>query len=1281
MAKAPTPLTFATAKLGQTYTSADGKTYKKIQSPYDPSGKAMLPLLMEPGNAQSGQTSAGATPAQAHRDPIPALMPAQAINHDASLADTHLADLRQRQAVADANNAQIDAFHAELDTAPPPSNAPIPVPTIAPQPTPKVIEANVLPTAAIKDIGTGLFYAPSEIESGAKQAVKNLVGFSDHIGDMIEEHVPTTMYYSGFDHIGQPGNQLSVQLDTAANFAKHGVTDGRPSAAINNILPDSNLDHPASVTGGLIQGAAQFATGYAAGGALLKGWKAAAGTGQVVKAMAQGALADFGAFDAHQQRLSDLLKAHAPDAIKPVFDYLASDPRDGEVEGRLKNAMEGLGLGVATHGVISAARYLRSARLAQRAAAIAADAEGLQGTIDAPHIQVEAEAKKFHDDLQADVGNVGGKGFTITRKFPLTAQSVAATADAGEMGPNTIGLNYAKISDETDLQAASVQFYDAFHPEIMNAKRSPQSIDKQIDDAFGVDVSKMLGEWQPGTAMASHELTALRFAQAGAMKDFLAHARDIAGGDSSLAKQAAFLQTGGVLDAMTRAVEGGKAEAARTLRTLRETVPSMVGDQHNSKDVIEFYRKVDALVAGAGGREMVERAAKAFLTVAQRNPLGTSKFLRFIQGYGKFSDASKEHLSVFMTNGLLSIPGNVANIVGNASAMVWEPMMRQLAPHLSDMVGVESHIAPGEHIAMKAGMKAAFGDILRLSEHINAGTDWKAHLGLMNLDKAKSNTKGFASMMREEVRTAKDEIGPGMEQGPETDTALGRVTRLVWSAVKIPGHLNGLMDDFTKIISGRAELHAQAYRQAIKDADTGLITMDQVGHQMQKYIEDPSADMLEKVIAAQKELSWTRESDTRAGDFTKAVGGLRSFGDSIPIPFPLGTSILPFVRTPANVFSYGMRNSIFAPLSFRWAQEMVSPDGATRQLALTKYAAGSLASLWVMDHVANGDITGGGPADPAQKQAMMRIDPDTHATLWQPYSIRVGDHWVDYSRLDPAATVMSIAADTSESWLGNDWTDARAQTAFESFATSAMGIGSAFLNKSTMQGMSQLMDAIASAKQGNPAKPAAFFEKRAVAMVLFSSVLGSARRSSDPYMREVTDMTSVFKNQVPGLSKDLPASFDLWGRHRTYESGMGSIYDFMVPARAHAIGGEPADREMLRLGFAKQMPSKSITVGGQSVNLRNYPMIYNEILTRGGPPALAEINDLVTGVSPNSGNYESLKDGSDPHEPGSKARFLKGRLDYHFHQATESVKRDFADELQQLAVEQSSRRSEARTGP
>ncbi len=1206
-------------------------------------------------------------------DPIPA---------DQNLEPGHVADLQARQALADKNTADTADLHDALMAAKPPGSAPPPVPTIEP----KTLEASMIPTAAAGDILRGVVEAPDMAVSGARAAIKNLLGFSDHISDVVEEHIPGTVYFKGFDHIGEPGNQLSVSLDTAANHDAHGLADTRPAALFDRMMGKDTQAH--SVTGSLIKGAAQFATGFATGQKALAGWRAAAGAGAVAKGMASGAISDFGAFDAHQQRLSDVLKEHAPEAIKPVLDYLSSDPRDGETEGRLKNAVEGLGLGLFAHGIISAARHLRAARMVQRAAQLSANEEGLQGTIDAPQAAVEAEANQFHADLGADVGDPTKNGWTIKRKFPLSPEDVAKTADAGEMGPNHVGLNYAKITDGNDLQAAAVQLYDSFYPELVDAKRGVQSINKQVADAFGEDVSKLLTDWHPGTAMLSHELTALRFAQAAAVRDLVGHARAIAAGDSSLAKQAAFLQVGHVADALSRAVEGGKAEAARTLRTLRETVPSMTGDVANPADALSFYRKVDALVAGSGGRDMVQKAAQAFLTVADRNPLGTSKFLRVMGSIGKFNDGTKDVIKVFMTNGLLTVTGVTKNVFGNTSALVWERMMRGLAPKLSGMIGAQSYIADGEAIASQAATLSAFQDVFRLSEHLNAGLNPVAHGKLLakNFDAAKANTKGFISAHREEVNTA---AGPGqglglagVEQGPGSDTPLGRVASFVYKVAKIPGQTHGVLDDFSNIISGRAELASQAYRQAMKDVEAGLITEDQVGHQMTKHMEDPDASMLARVIDAQQNTSWTRQPDTSQAFLTNGLKALRTGMDSLPIPFPMGTSVFPFINTPANIFSYGLQNSAFAPLSSRFRAAIMSPDGAVRQLALTKYAVGSLMSLWVMNHVANGDMTGAGPRDPSQRQALMRTDPDTHATMFQPYSARVGDHWVDLAGTDPFATAIEVSADMSEAWLGNDWSDARVATATDAFSASAMAVGNAFLNRSTMQGAAQLMDALAAGKRGDVTTPNKFVENRAVALIPFSSELRTARRVADPYMREVTGIVDKFIDATPGLSKTLPLSFDLWGRKRTYETGMGTAYDTVIPARTKPVGGELADMEMVRLGYAKQMPPKSLTMpGGLSANLQNYPSIYNEILTRCGPEALKEINDLVAGASPNSDYYNGLADSSDQNAPGTKSRYLAGRLEYHFKQATASVRRDFSDELNQIAAEQAARRAAARTAP
>ena len=88
-------------------------------------------------------------------------------------------------------------------------------------------------------------------------------------------------------------------------------------------------------------------------------------------------------------------------------------------------------------------------------------------------------------------------------------------------------------------------------------------------------------------------------------------------------------------------------------------------------------------------------------------------------------------------------------------------------------------------------------------------------------------------------------------------------------------------------------------------------------------------------------------------------------------------------------------------------KEAMSKGGYARDLAYARLTLGSLlcgatASLCVM-----GNLTGSGPKNKAQREALM-------ATGWQPYSVRIGDKWVSYARMEPVASTLGIVADAIE---------------------------------------------------------------------------------------------------------------------------------------------------------------------------------------------------------------------------------------------------------------------------
>ncbi len=141
-------------------------------------------------------------------------------------------------------------------------------------------------------------------------------------------------------------------------------------------LPDipKPFDVPDTTVNTIVSTIGQFvvpfgAAGKAMGAAKL-GTNVAASFPQAAKIarpMIQGAIADFSAFDGHEARLSNLIES-VPALQNPVSEYLAASEDDSELEGRFKNAVEGLGVGAAADGLFKCLSAVKAARKARRIA-------------------------------------------------------------------------------------------------------------------------------------------------------------------------------------------------------------------------------------------------------------------------------------------------------------------------------------------------------------------------------------------------------------------------------------------------------------------------------------------------------------------------------------------------------------------------------------------------------------------------------------------------------------------------------------------------------------------------------------------------------------------------------------------------------------------------------------------------------------------------------------------------------------------------------------------------
>ena len=200
-----------------------------------------------------------------------------------------------------------------------------------------------------------------------------------------------------------------------------------------DVLPDYDtrfLGTSKTMAGGLVEGVAQFATGFvpifgAAGraGMFAKAGKAAG----AVRAVTAGAITDFTFFNGQEARLSNLIQQY-PELQNPVTEFLAHDAEEGEIEGRLKNVLEGLGLeavaGVFISGLkgIKKVRDVRNNGGTPEEAAAAAD-EVLQGG--RVFVDDEAQIAARREREETDERPIPGTRITACR---LSSRNFAGNA-------------------------------------------------------------------------------------------------------------------------------------------------------------------------------------------------------------------------------------------------------------------------------------------------------------------------------------------------------------------------------------------------------------------------------------------------------------------------------------------------------------------------------------------------------------------------------------------------------------------------------------------------------------------------------------------------------------------------------------------------------------------------------------------------------------------------------------------------------------------------------------
>jgi hypothetical protein len=343
-----------------------------------------------------------------------------------------------------------------------------------------------------------------------------------------------------------------------------------------------------------------------------------------------------------------------------------------------------------------------------------------------------------------------------------------------------------------------------------------------------------------------------------------------------------------------------------------------------------------------------------------------------------------------------------------------------------------------------------------------------------------------------------------------TQAGATKFEKYLGEVVRVPSRVSVGTDEFFKAIFRRMEYNAQAYRIASsgKYGDTETV------YNALRNIDTKDLNWRDNILKAPELASLPDAARAQLIDdvreFAKKAtfqADLGKFGNRI-LAFranhPEFAPVIPFIKTPINI----MKDAIsYTPLGF--ASKTMPTDVKIARTAIGMGITGALAL-----QVAEGKVTGSYPKESDKRNAMI-------AAGIPEYSLRIGDRWYSYARIEPLATVMGTAVDginaVNRYMADPKYDDKAVSKARTKLVVDVVGgITTNIASKTFLEGISGVLQAM-----HNPERYGGSFIN-SFAGLLVPSFVAAPARAADPYARVVTGFGEAVQARVPDFGLGLP---------------------------------------------------------------------------------------------------------------------------------------------------------------
>lgn len=1126
----------------------------------------------------------------------------------------------------------------------------------------------------------------------ADVAVGVVQGSRDAVAELLDWSSSATEWFS--ENVAELG---TITIDGDGIGYTFEKVEGR--GLRGDVLPET--PETETLPGDMVRGVTQFLTGFA----LTRKVAPLSNTNRATRLVAQSAMTDAVFFDPHEQRLSNLVESN-PDLRNPITGYLRADPEDSEAEGRMKNALEGMGIGFALDGMLKSLKFIKESYDGVRLAdglegidkSIFEESEQFRNTLraemDKP-IKVDTEVTPTREPEEITVRD-GEEAVEeapksiqeqVSEAFSVSPEGRAKIAEVLGRGqfteaPGLIDFNAAKFDWESVGDADSVRgvlntVSDILAKDIDDAKGGVQTWaqTKQLADLVGGDprkIHQLYSEVRDGPGLSARMLAAEKTMIASAERiRLLARTAAETQADADFLKLHKQVEIHSAIQAEVKGSQSEIARAMNAMKILRSAESSASDILQKATDEVSNAvgvgrgrnRRTDASGASDEVREAIRQATGGG---KRGDSLRLAQTLRDLEDLGAINRATRKSAwekgrDIFLEhyiNGLLSSLKTLnLNNISNTLKVFEAGMERYLSVGIG---GVRKALgSKADRTSLREANAFAYGtmeglrDALKIPFKGMRDQIRKDGIGSFK-DVIRDNEEKWGSVFRSWVKEQpildqRNKFEEGTRKAihvPEdvikTYSKPGRAMAKMWNGygnfIRLPGRDIQASDELFKSMAYRQELRALAYRRADEIAEaeglSGAQRQQRMSEEMEKILKNPPEDMHIGGI-----------SFARYQTFQSDLGNIGSAVENFRRKVPLTAIAIPFVRTPINIMKQALLERSPIALLRRSMWDDIRRGGREADLAVARLTMGT--SLWGMGFMwaSEGLITGGSDWKSTGKMDGV-----------EPYSIKLGDTWYQYNRLEPLGMLLGTAADAyqiSERGLSAE-NDSYADYAGEAAVVGITAISENVLSKTWMMGVADFFDAMT-----DPERNMAGYAKQLTASTVpYSSFLRTAARDEDPIAREAFDYIDNIRRNIPGLSDELPPRRDYLGRVIQNTQALGP--EWASPIAISKESDNPVDQELSRLDFRFRMPSKAIN--GVPLNAEQYSRLLElrgQVIKAQGQNLEDALREVIS-----SPIYKSMPDGEYDMDGGKEMSIKRVVSEY-----TRAARKKLVEEYPELEEE------------